>query len=319
MWKRFLHDYFSFTHKERRGILVLSGLIILFIALPFLFPLFHHQIKYDHTAFDKEVAQLKLRKIDSVYSDKKYKTKNYDAEEFNDFAQPSEKNYSLPPASEVFYFDPNTATNREWKRLGVKDKTIETIQKYLSKGGRFYKAEDINKIWGLHPNEIKRLLPYVRIEQQKIESAENQQQIQRRTYAPKVIQPIDINSADTTAFISLPGIGSKLAQRIINFREKLGGFYAIDQVSETFGLPDSTFQKIKSRLTLTNLQVKKININTASLDEMKAHPYIRYPIANAILQYKTQHGNFSFVNDLKKIMLVTEDIYKKVEPYIAVE
>jgi len=320
MWKRFLHDYFSFTHKERRGILVLSGLIILFVILPFLYPLFIHQKKYDHTSFNKEIAQLKLRKQDSSNIDKKYQVKNYEENDFNDFAQPSEKNYSLPSSTaEVFYFDPNTATSDEWKRLGMRDKTIENIQKYLSKGGHFYKPEDISKIWGLHAEDVKRLLPYVRIEQKNFEAKKNYQQTQRPTYTPKVTQSIDINSADTSGFISLPGIGSKLAQRIINFREKLGGFYSVDQVGETFGLQDSTFQKIKGRLTLTNPQVKKININTASLDEMKAHPYIRYSIGNAILQYKTQHGNFSAVEDLKKIMTITEESYKKIEPYVTVE
>jgi competence ComEA-like helix-hairpin-helix protein len=98
----------------------------------------------------------------------------------------------------------------------------------------------------------------------------------------------------------------------------LGGFYDVNQVAETFGLPDSTFQKIKSRLVLTNSAVKNININTALLDDMKVHPYIRYSMANAIIQYRAQHGNFSSIADIKKIMLVTDEIYKKVEPYITV-
>ena len=61
---------------------------------------------------------------------------------------------------------------------------------------------------------------------------------------------IDVNTADTSAFISLPGIGSKLAARIVTFREKLGGFYSVEQIGETYGLPDSTFQKIKQWLKL---------------------------------------------------------------------
>ncbi len=77
---------------------------------------------------------------------------------------------------------------------------------------------------------------------------------------------IDINEADTTAFIALPGIGSKLAQRIINFRTKLGGFYSIDQVRETFGLPDSTFRKIQKQLTYHNSTIQKININALTIE-----------------------------------------------------
>jgi competence ComEA-like helix-hairpin-helix protein len=277
----------------------------------------HHEKNYDQSKFKSEIAQLKLLKADSS-ADKKYSAKNFDEVNLNEFIQPSEKNYYPKAPPEVFYFDPNTAPASDWKRLGVKDKTAENIQKYLSKGGHFYKAVDLSKIWGLHPEDIKRLFPYVRIEQNKTDYSQNNLPVKQASYVPKTIQPVDINTADTTAFIALPGIGSKLAQRIINFRDKLGGFNSIDQVGETFGLPDSTFQKIKSRLILTSSSVKKINVNTALLDEMKTHPYIRYYIANAIIQYRTQHGNFSSVADLKKIMIVTDDVYKKIEPYVSV-
>ena len=93
--------------------------------------------------------------------------------------------------------------------------------------------------------------------------------------------------------------------------------------------PHSDYDILKSQLkTLTqekqtiqaqqDTTLKKINVNTALSDEMKAHPYIRYALANAIIQYRTQHGNFSSIDDLKKIMLVTDDMYKKVEPYVTV-
>ena len=117
----------------------------------------------------------------------------------------------------------------------------------------------------------------------------------------------------------MPGIGSKLSQRIIAFRNKLGGFYSVNQVGETYLLPDSTFQKIKSRLIIGSSHVKQININAASIDEMKAHPYLRYNLANAIFQYRQQHGNFNSVEEIKKIMLVTEDIFNKVAPYLTVQ
>jgi competence ComEA-like helix-hairpin-helix protein len=87
-------------------------------------------------------------------------------------------------------------------------------------------------------------------------------------------------------------------------------------VAETFALPDSTFQKIKNKLVITNREVKKLNINLATLDELKSHPYLRYNIANAMVQYRTQHGNFSSVSDIKKIMLITDEIFIKAAPYL---
>jgi competence protein ComEA len=130
------------------------------------------------------------------------------------------------------------------------------------------------------------------------------------------LSPIDINLADTAAFIAFPGIGSRLADRIIRFREKLGGFYSIDQIGEVYGLADSVFQKIKPFLLAGPYDLKKININTATLEELKAHPYIRYAIANSIVQYRNQHGNFTSIEELKKIVLITNDTYEKISAYL---
>ncbi len=129
----------------------------------------------------------------------------------------------------------------------------------------FIKPEDIKKIWGINEELADKLIPYIRIEKKEYAAIEKPV-YEKKTYTASII---DINTADTTAFIALPGIGSKLAQRIVTFRDKLGGFYKIEQVGETFGLADSTFQKIKPRLVLNNSFVKQININTATLMNLK--------------------------------------------------
>jgi competence protein ComEA len=318
MWKRFVSPYFSFTKKERTGIVALMILILVILVLPFFFSFFISQKKYDHTQFEKEIDVLQIISADSGDT-KNYYSKKDDEDNYQDYNEPSYKKYDKPAEGELFYFDPNTLDEAGWKKLGVRDKPIQTIQKYLSKGGKFKTPEDISKIWGLSPELIERITPYVKIAQA---SEPANKQYTPSTYEKKEYKKdiglIDVNLADTTAFIGLPGIGNKLANRIIAFRNKLGGFYKTDQVGETFLLPDSTFQKIRSRLVLSNSTVKQININTATIDELKAHPYIRYYIGNAIIQYRTQHGKFSSIEDIKKIALVTDDIFNKVSPYLKV-
>ena len=323
MLKDFLSGYFNFSQKGRVGTIVLLTFITLTLLTPFFIPYFISQKKIDHSQFEKEIKALKIKQLDSTGRFKRNATTTgFDENNYQNYYQPSEKNhYSKESKGELFYFDPNTLSTDGWKKLGIKEKTITTIQKYLSKGGKFYKPEDIGKIWGLHEDEIDRLVPFVRIEQKnndKYVSSENKdfnKPSEKPDYS-KII--VDINIADTSALIALPGIGSKLANRIVGFRDKLGGFYKIEQLAETYALPDSTFQKIKDKLVIDNPSVKKLNINTATVDELKIHPYIRYNIANAIVQYRNQHGNFVAVSDLKKIMLITEDIYNKAEPYLSI-
>lgn len=312
MQKRNENRFFQFTRKEKNGTIVLLLIIILLLAIPILFPLLYREQPFDPVALKYGSEQLQLSSPDSVKKQKVF----YNNTAFHkESKQHYEKN--LPVQLSLFYFDPNTLDDEGWKRLGLREKAVATIQRYVSKGGRIKVADDIRKIWGLHEDEIAQLLPYIKIETQVVDNTAS------RTPVKNTVDPanhvIDINEADSTAFISLPGIGPGYAKRIIKFRDKLGGFIQVNQVAETFGLPDSTFQKIKSHLKISNATVRKINVNTATLEALKEHPYIRYQTANAIIQYRTQHGLFTATTDLKKIQLVTDELYEKIAPYINIQ
>jgi competence protein ComEA len=293
-------------------------IILLMTTIPFFYSLVFKEKTINVPGIENELAILRMKQTDSI---KKYYRKNFDEENDHQYYQYSEKKYQQGNVkAELFYFDPNTINSDEWKRLGLRDKTINTILNFISKGGKFRQPDDIKKIWGLHEDEIQRLMPYVRIASIN-PPAENSKQLPVFTKydQKKSVEIVDINLADTTALIRLPGIGPKLSNRIINFRDKLGGFYTIEQVSETFGLADSVFQKIKPLFQLHDRNIRQLNINTASLDELKQHPYIRYNLASLIVQYRTQHGNFVAVSDIKKIMTVTDELYNKLSPYLAIQ
>jgi competence protein ComEA len=292
-------DYFAFSRKERIGIYTLLILIVVSMMAPRFF---------SSPSLNKELAAeaIHLEKTQPAPPEKEFAPRlTYDRT-----PKPN------PPAT-LFPFDPNTLDAAGWKKLGLPDRMVRTILNYRNKGGRFRNTADLQKMYGLKQEEFERLQSYVQIEAPPpLYNNKERQPVKYVKAAPAVI---DINQADTTAFISLPGIGSRLAGRIVNFRNKLGGFYSVEQVGETFGFPDSTFQLIKPRLQCAPLAVQKININTADANTLKQHPYIRWNVANAIVQYRQQHGVFSTREQLQQIVLVTPDLYQKIEQYIAVE
>ena len=319
-WQQIVHDYFSFTWKERIGIIAIITLIVIVWFLPQLISSkTKNKISLGDTSWISEAKKLERKNEES--SEKRNFTTGNDGEYNYSFQKPL-NSYFNKQKGELFYFDPNNLPTEGWQRLGIRDKTIQTIQNYLSKGGKFKKPEDLQRVYGLHQDEYERISPYIKIEETiDTKNSENQNSKSEDSARPLSTNTsrysvIDINLADTIAFISLPGIGSKLAARIVNFRDKLGGFYSVDQVGETYGLPDSTFQKIKQYLKLENKSVKKININTSTVDELKVHPYIKYSLANPIVAYRNEHGPFTKVEDLKKVMVVTEEIFKRVAPYL---
>lgn len=318
-WEKISTDYFTFTRKDRIAILVLVVLIVVVIFAPAVVSRSSAKSSASpDTVWMTAVKRLELKEEENTdrFTDRPNRdnSSNYQYDR-------SDKEYFNRPKGELFYFDPNTLNGEGWKKLGLRDKTVKTIQNYLAKGGHFYKPEDLSKIYGLFEDEYARLEPFIRIEGNKTIhplARENARALSPITKTERY-NIIDINTADTSAFITLPGIGSKLAARIVNFRDKLGGFYAISQVAETYGLPDSTFQKIKQYLKLDNPSKKKININVASVDELKAHPYIKYALANPIVAYRKEHGPFLKLEDIKKVMVVTEEVYQKILPYLSIE
>ncbi|MCY7291797.1 MAG: helix-hairpin-helix domain-containing protein [Ferruginibacter sp.] len=309
-------NFLSYTKKEARGIIFILLLIaVIFVCAKYVYPLIAVEKNISNAALSAATDSLLLKQNDE--GKKQYSKNDYNSDE--GYQSYPKKNYNNAFTGTMFYFDPNTLDVAGWQKLGIKDKTIASMQKYLSKGGRFKEPDDLRKVWGLRDDEKERLIPYVRIAgQAQPNYTNNNTPYEKKNYEKKAITSVDINSGDSSAFDALPGIGGGFSRRIINFRNKLGGFYKVEQVAETFGLPDSVFQKIKPLLKIISTEVKKLNVNTAKEEELKAHPYIRWQLAKVITEYKKQHGDFKTLEDLKKIMVIDAETYNKIAPDLTI-
>lgn len=226
------------------------------------------------------------------------------------------------PQAELFRFDPNVATEAELLRLGLPPRTVKSILNYRAKGGKFRKKEDLEKIYTLSESDYARVAPYITVPE-ALASAAAPRPV---AYAGGTTQqvsskdPVDINRASVEAWMALPGIGEIRARQLVNFRERLGGFLSIDQVGEMYGLPDSVFQRIKPKLAFSMANLRKINLNTASVADLDAHPYISKRQAELIAAYRGQHGAFATPDDLDKILAISDKLWlAKVKPYLAVD
>jgi len=303
-WGQFVADYLSFSKKDRIGIISFIVLIVIIYWLPKVFSKQNSEIISE----DKILSAV----LDTLSNKETHRYVKNNEEEKSDYQyEPSLKNDFSK--GELFQFDPNTLQEEGWERLGLNKRTIKTIIRYTSKGGKFYKPEDLQKIWGLPKGFYEHVENYIIIATKN----PNRQEFTPTTIAKPERRSwnIDINNTDTSALIELPGIGNKLAFRILNFRDKLGGFYSVDQIGETYGLADSTFQKIKQYLH-TNNEVKKLNVNTATKDELKVHPYIKWNLANAIVEYRNQHGIYKTLDELKNIAVIDNTTFNKIAHYL---
>lgn len=301
MWK----DFFYFTKTERQGIIVLVVLILGVFSIPLLFPLFEHP---------KEVDAAEQEKFEKEYNEfiaSLKKTEPHRKSADNSFQPFSEKEIKLT------VFDPNTADSMTFLSLGLPPWMAKNILHYRRKQGRFRHPEDFRKIYGLKEEQYQTLLPYIQITEnfQSKDTVQllTAQGVQRDTifkYQPGTV--INLNLADTTELKKIPGIGSGIARKIVNYRKQLGAFCRIEQLQEI----QLKVEKLRPWFSIDAGQIHRINLNKASLERMMYHPYINFYQAKVIVEYRKKKGN---INSLKQLSLYEEFTpadFERMEPYV---
>jgi len=129
---------------------------------------------------------------------------------------------------------------------------------------------------------------------------------------------IELNTADTIELRSLPSIGPWLARKIVEYRDRLGGYFHAEQLLEVYRLTPGKLDTISSFLVIDTEVVKRIDINSIRLEELLKHPYLSRSQAKALLAYREKHGAFGTVEDLKKCLLIDEKTFEKVRDYVEV-
>ena len=134
----------------------------------------------------------------------------------------------------------------------------------------------------------------------------------------KQVWQIDINQADSLAWIALPGIGPAFAKRILAYRERLGGFHRVAQLKEVYGLDTLWANQYIAQFHVGKGIFRYLYINRADWKEFR-HPYLPYRQANLVLNYRKQHGSFQNWEDLKKVQQLDEAVWQKLSPYLSFE
>ncbi len=142
--------------------------------------------------------------------------------------------------------------------------------------------------------------------------------IHYQSFKEKTIPIIDINTADTALLKELPGIGSSFARRIVEYRDKLGGYIKTEQLLEVYGMDTTRFGNIESYVTIDSIfEPNKLRINYNSFKVLNRHPYLEYEDVKKIVNYREQKGLITSWEQLTGI--VGDDIEPKLKEYAEFE
>lgn len=306
-----------FSRKTRTGALVLLALLLILVILWRLLPsMIAPKEDPEHKALQGAWDQFKKENLaeehetDRADEHRPAHGQRYDKEQ-EDRAWPEKTGVTV----RLVPFDPNTAGEEELVALGFKPWTAKTIIRFRSKGGIFRKKEDLQKLYTLSKEDYERIAPYARFgEPQQDKPAYAKEQ---PAYARPEPSMTELNSVDADGLLSLRGIGPAFSRRILNFRNALGGFVSTEQLKEVYGFPDSTYQQLRGRLTADIGKVRKINLNTATEEELGKHPYMGRKAAAEVIKLRNKLGNFSQIEQIKQVPLINEEKYRKIAPYLS--
>lgn len=298
--KQWIIDTLGFSKSEANGTLVLILILILAIILPKLYintQKTENRFDADQKELDQWAKELKAALI---------------------LKEKHESALTRPTPAKSFPFDPNRTTRDNLLALGFSDRSTTNLLNYRQSGGAFRVKADLKKIYGISVTRVDELWDQIQLPE-KIYQPNNDllDQPEEKTRAAEKAELIDLNIAAAEEFRKVKGIGPVLSERIVKFRDKLGGFNRSDQLYEVYGLDSTVIATLIAQSTISG-DLKTININTDSLKHLYQHPYIDYNLARAIFNYKSQRGKLDSVSEIKAIKILDEEQYQKIYPYLSI-
>ena len=222
-----------------------------------------------------------------------------------------------------FPFNPNTMTEEEGKRIGLTDRQIRNIINYRDKGGKFYSKSDLAKLYTITEEDFAQLEPFIVLPEVARRSTSNAdsekkptQQEEAKPEEKKAIPIVDLNTVDSLTLVELPQIGPYTALRIIEFREKLGGFVDKEQLRDVKGMDEARFSAIEPYIHLGETETRKIDINRADFKTLVHHPYLNYEQVKRIFNQREKRGMIKNWAQLEALIKEDGEVNPLLEHYV---
>lgn len=304
--KHVLVTYFTCSRTEKHAAIVLG--VVLLLSQGYLFVM-HHLMRPEVTPILEEERQA-LTTLYHTGADFQSKKSSIARLDFSSI--------------KIQSFDPNSIDENGFVQLGMSPRQAESLIRYRDKIGGFRSKEDVKRVRVLDSGLYSHWAPFIDLPERnhpkekypaKPQRTQFKSPLERSPMSNTKQMVVDLNEADTILLKELPWIGSGRARAITNYRERLGGFVALEQLLEIRAIPDSVYQHILPHLTLRTGPYRRLEINRWPVDSLR-HPYLGKQFARMIVAYRGQHGPYATVSDLMALPLADEEIIRKLAPYL---
>ena len=298
-----LRKWFSFSKGERVAIItILAAIFVLILACLF-------------RPSPKSLSDDALHNLDSLLALRQAAIELQQRQQ----AEMPQEVAELHP----FPFNPNTLTEDEWRQIGLTDRQIRNIMNYKAKGGKFYSKNDLGKLYTISEEDFAQLEPFIvlpdisrSLSGKSAQRSQEELAGEEQKPAKKVIPIVDINTVDSTTLVELPQIGGFMASRIIEFRDKLGGFMNLEQLCDVKGMDSTRFATIRPYLIINEVEVRKVDVNRADFKTLVHHPYLNYEQVKRIFNQREKRGMIKNWAQLEALLKEEGEVNPLLEFYV---
>jgi len=282
------------SKRNRRGVLLLSAILLVIIYSPRILAGLtkNKHLKYSIEELDlveKEVLESRTTKKNSTINSKRSR-----------FVRPKKK------------FDPNCYTKSEWISLGLSEKQADVVLRFTEHG--VDSNDDLQKIFVIS-DELFELIKDSTYYPSKIDRQGELNSKEQLVTIDKFI--VDLNTATNEELIKLVGIGDYYAEKIIEYRNRLGGYNRPEQLLDLWKFTPEKLEKIREQIVISG-NVRKLNINLINYDDLVKHPYITVKIANSIVKMREQRKGYKKMEELLDSKLIDRELFDKLKPYLKI-
>ncbi|WP_291528717.1 helix-hairpin-helix domain-containing protein [Bacteroides sp. UBA939] len=306
--QKLFKDFFYFSRGEKLGILILIAIIGIIFLSGYIISVWQHK---DGTSEVDTIAEVAARQEYEEFIASLKETERPQRRRYTSTGYEEEK---IPVILKTF--NPNATDSVTFRQLGLPAWMVKNILKYRLKGGKFRKSEDFKKIYGMTEEQYALLSPYIYITPE--DTAYNTPKLYTpetpRTESMKYTTGtvINLNLADTTELKKVPGIGSGIARLITGYRQRLGGFYQIEQLKDI----NLDAQQLHAWFSINPEEVHRINLNRSNVEQLRSHPYINFYQAKAFIEYRRKKGKITGLKPFSLYEEFTETDLERISHYV---
>ncbi len=285
-FKTLLH----FSKDQKKGILVLLTIII---ALQLVYYFTDFSISTKQSKEEQEWLSLQSA-IDTLKNEKK------------------NSSYTMYP------FNPNFITDFKGYKLGMKVEEIDRLLAFRKLGKFANSAKEFQQVTKISDSLLNVISPYFKFpDWVNNPKKENNYKSNWKEYPKKeAFKVLDINQATKEDLMKITGIGDAISDRILIQKDLYGGFVSMEQMNDVWGLSPEVLLNLNKYFTISVLpNLKKIDINNASIKELGQFPYFRFPVSKNIVTYRSMNGDIK-IEDLANIKAFPVDKIKIIALYL---